>query len=66
MKEDHPESLKAFIAFLFYHIWQEIIKFFAKISVKGHILIDIPDKPALPPKKVTRRVVRATSEPPSS
>lgn len=66
MKQEQPESLKAFIAFLFYHIWQEIIKFFAKISVKGHILIDIPEKQALPPKRVVRRVVRATPETPTS
>ena len=50
MKQDQPESLKAFIAFLFYHIWQEIIKFFAEISVLVHILFDLAEKHALLPK----------------
>ena len=56
----HPESLKAFLSFLFALIWIELRNFFSRINVKGNIQIDIPDVKQLAPpiRKVNRKVVR--------
>lgn len=60
-----PETFKAFLAFLLSHIWLELCRFFARISVKGNIMIDIPEQKRLPPKRSLshpRKVVRMTDE----